>query len=250
MYQFGVGGMFATPNGGNLATPSGPVQFGVIQDVSLDIDQKLVELRGQSKFPNDVAPSDMSIKGKASFGQIEVEIYNSLFFGNTITPATAVLFVPNEAHSVPASSVYTITVTHTTTFNEDFGVTYAATGAALQPVVSVTAVGQYSVNTSTGVYTFFSGDASAAVLISYTYTPASTTGRMLSVVNEIQGYGPQFELYLLQSYQGANNMRLYACRASKMSAPLKKDGYLLSDFEFQAYANAAGKVFDWSQVSA
>ena len=182
MYQFGIGGLYANPNGGNLGTPTGPQKFGVIQDVSVDIDQKLVELRGQLKFPNDVAPGDMSIKGKAAFGQIEVETYNALFFANTITYASAVVFVPNEAQTVPASSVYTITVNHPTTFGEDYGVNYAVSGAALQQVVSVTAVGQYSVNTGTGMYTFFSADASAAVVISYTYTPASTTGRTLTVV--------------------------------------------------------------------
>lgn len=247
MYQFGIGAMFGRPTGGNLATPSGPVRFAVIQDVGLDFDQKLVELRGQEKFPNDVAPSDITIKGKAAFGRIDVSVYNSLFFAETITAGVKKI-VDGESGTVPGTP-YQITVTNGANFVEDLGVNFATDGDELIRVASGPTTGQYSVNESTGVYTFAAADTTKDVRISYLYTD-SATGRTLPVVNHIQGYGPTFELLLSQTYQGANGMRLYACRASKMSAPMKRDGYLISDFEFEAYANAAGKVFDWYQVVA
>ncbi len=324
MFQFGIGGLFGRPISGNLATPSTPVQFGVIQDVSLDMDQKLVELRGQNKFPEDVAPSDMTIKGKAAFGRIEIDTYNNLFYADSITdgieiiidreeqtvPATpfelyvtnsddfladlgviykangqpfervAAVEVLNEAGTIPTTP-FQITVAGAATFLGDLGVTHL--GVPLTRVPSGPATGQYSVNEATGVYTFaaadvgnvlaisyetaavttvgtyavseslgrykfFSGDAAALVLISYTYS--STEGRTMAVKNHIQGFGPVFELYLSQPYQGTNGMKLYRVRASKMSAPMKRDGYLISDFEFEAFAAPDGSVFDWFQVSA
>ena len=68
---------------------------------------------------------------------------------------------------------------------------------------------------------------------------SDTTGLTLAGQNHIQGYGPTFELWLMMPYKGNNGLHLWAARASKMSAPMKKDGYMISDFEFQAYANAA-----------
>jgi hypothetical protein len=59
-----------------------------------------------------------------------------------------------------------------------------------------------------------------------------------------------FELYLLEPYQGTNGVHLYSVRASKMSNPLKRDNYLISDFEFEGFANAAGQVMDFFQISA
>jgi hypothetical protein len=248
MFQFGIGGMFGNPVGGNLATPSGPQQFGTLQDVSVEFTQKLVELYGQNKFPDDVAPSDMKLSGKAAFAKIEIELFNALYFAETI--ATGIDIVKDrEAATVPSTpGPYTVTVTEAADFVKDLGVLYAATGKPFERVAAASeALGKYSVNETTGVYTFASADGGADVLISYVYS--DTGGRTLTVTNRIQGYGPVFELYMLQPYQGTNGLHLYACRASKMSAPMKRDNYLISDFEFEAFANAAGKVFDWFQIS-
>ena len=301
-YQFGIGAMFARPVAGNLATPSFPQQFGVIQDISVDITQKLTELRGQNKFPDDVAPSDMEIKGKAGFGKIDINLYNTLFFADTISTglkATA----SNEEHPVtttePAAwqtghaysigdlitdttrihicvtagtsgsptpswktvigqwtadgavvwqcvglDAASVTVTNVATFETDYGVVDKLTGAPFKLVTSLTAIGQYMV--SAGVYSFYAADAGRAVLISYTYTVAAT-GQTLSINNHTQGYGPVFEVLLTQPYQGKNALRLFRCRASKMSAPMKRDGYMIPDFEFAAFATVSGTVGEWFQ---
>lgn len=323
MYQFGIGAMMGRPISGNLATPSTPVQFGVIQDVSLDMDQKLVELRGQNKFPDDVAPSDMTIKGKASFGKIEIDTFNNLFYADSITTGIEII-VDRENHPVPTTP-FRVTVTNAATFLADLGVLYKATGAPLERVtpteivdeshaipttpfqVTVTeaatfladrgvtdagvplvrvasspATGEYAVDEVTGIYTFAAADVADTVLISYatavvtaghyavnesegvyefaaadvaaemlfSYTYSSAAGRTLAVKNHIQGFGPVFELYLSQPYQGTNGMKLYRVRASKMSGPMKRDGYMIPDFEFEAFAAPDESVFDWFQISA
>jgi hypothetical protein len=248
MFQFGVGGMYGNPNGGNQGSPSWPQRFGTIQNVDLEITQKLQSLYGQNKFPDDVAPSDMKISGKAAFANIEINIYNALFYAETTVTGISIV-QPQESQPVPTSpGPYTIQVTNHATYSEDLGVQYASTGQPLVRVSSLTAAGQYTVSTSTGTYTFYSGDAGAAVLISYVYT--SSSGTTLTANNHLQGYGPTFELFLLEPYQGTNGVHLYTCRCSKMSNPLKRDNYLISDFEFEAYPNAAGKVVDFFQISA
>lgn len=248
MFQFGIGGLFGVPNGGNLATPSYPQRFGVIQDVNVDMDKKLVELRGQDQYPNDIAPSDASIKGKAAFGKIDIDIFNALFYADTITTGIKVI-VEGEENDVPAATTYTVTVDGAATFSSDLGVQYGSTGNPLVRVASGSeALGKYSVveaGAGKGTYTFAAADANAKVLVSYVTT--DTAGRTLAVNNHVQGYGPTFELWLNQPYQGRNGMHLWSVRCAKMSAPMKRDGYLISDFEFQAFANAAGKVYEWFQ---
>lgn len=314
MYQFGIGGMYANPNGGNLATPSGPQRFGTIQDVSVEFDQKLVELMGQNKMPDDVAPSDMKISGKGGFGNIEIGIYNSLFFADTITAGTnqvsedepytivsasaptawaaTTLYTPGamitasgfvficlvggtSASSAPtwvttpglkttessavvwgcvgatANTGFFIKVAQAATFLENLNVRYAntAAGASMQLVGAILpTVGTYAVYF--GVYLFAAADVGQGVLISYEFTTPSggTQGSTLTVNNHIQGYGPTFELFLIMPYMGNNCLHLHKCRSSKMSAPMKRDGYLISDFEFMAYPDSSGIAFDWYQL--
>jgi hypothetical protein len=237
--------MYGNPNGGNAGSPSWPQRFGTIQNVDLEITQKLVSLYGQNKFPDDVAPSDMKISGKAAFANIEINIYNALFYADTVASGITAVS-PDESHAI--ASTVTITPPGSGAFGEDLGVRNGTTGQPLVRLPSGTpAAGQYTVSSAT--YTFSSADVSSGfpVFISYSYT--LTSGNTLTALNHLQGYGPTFELFLLEPYQGTNGVHLYTCRCSKMSNPLKRDNYLISDFEFEAYPNAAGKVIDFYQIS-
>jgi hypothetical protein len=236
--------MYGNPTGGNAATPSWPQRFGTVQNVDLEISQKLVPLYGQNKFPDDVAPSDMKVTGKGGFANIEIDIYNALFYGDTVaTGITAVS--PEESHAI--AGTVTVVPPSSGTFGEDLGVVNGTTG---KPLIKNAGVGVGQYNNTGAAYSFNATDVASAfpVLISYTYT--LTTGRTLTVTNHIQGYGPTFELFLLEPYQGTNGVHLYSVRASKMSNPLKRDNYVISDFEFEGFANAAGNVIDFFQISA
>lgn len=259
MFQFGIGGMFANPVGGNFGTPSFPQRFGTIQDVNVEFNQKLVALRGQMKGPDDVAPSDMDVKGKGMFAALEVEIYNALFFADTISSGLKTIpitqGIDGEPHSIPATpGPYTVTAANIPLI-VDLGVRYVG-GGYLQATTGVPTEGQYSVVLTTGVYTFAALDQGKAIIIDYAYaitpgtgTPGTNYERTLEVVNHVQGYGPIFELWLMQPYQGTNGLHLFSCRSSKMSAPHKRDNYVISDFEFESYPNAAGQWFEWFQIT-
>lgn len=253
--MFGAGQLFALPgpfSGGAFA--ASPVWFATLQDVDITIDATIKELRGQFQFPDDTAISDKKITWKSGYGRFNIDTWNNLYFGDTISNGSAAGGT-GAGGGVPAVfEAYTLNATtqqvlNHALFTQDMGVLYASaagTTAALQGLVKVTgipAVGQY--NVSAGTYGFNAGDNNKAVQISYRYGIA--TGRTLVVANHTQGYGPSFEMLLEQPYQELtpgipNYLDLYACKAGKLTLPLKRADYMISDIEGQSYANGAGFI--------
>lgn len=257
IFQGGIGGVIANPTGGNLATPSFPQRFFTIQSAELDLSQKIVKAMGQNKGPDDAFPSDTDYKGKCGFLQISPDIFNALMFGDTVATGYTPVIAAPEQHTVPAVSTYTITITPPASgvFAKDLGVQYltnpsgfsAAANLEVQ-TAALTAAGQYQVNNSTGIYTFYSADASALVLISYSYTV--TTGRNLINYNHLQGYGPYFEMWMPMSYQGTNILHVRRARVASMGFKMKRDGYLESPFDFECFPDASGAFFDFGVANA
>lgn len=257
MINFGIGAVLLNPVGGNLPVNPTPHQGLTIEEFSIDIDQKLVPLNGQYKFPDDVAPSDMTIKGKFQVGRQDFDMFNNTIFADT-RALGGTIAVLNEAHAVPGVTPFTVTVTGSATFQTDLGVMYVGAPPvgfpqALTRVTSGPTQGQYSV--SAGVYTFASADASAAITISYTQTN-TTVGFNISANNQLQGYGPVFAAYFLEKYYLASNgatpgvIYLPACRFSKLSQAGKRNDYIKPAFEFEAYPNAAGLALQFINPGA
>jgi hypothetical protein len=245
MFNFGTGYLFGNPNAQNLAVNPTPQYFGTVQDVDIEISATIKELRGNLQFPDDTAIADKKLSGKIKFGRIETQVFNNLFFADSlVTGYTGIQ--PRESHAAAAS--ITIAPPSSGVFSTDLGILDGTTGLIFTKVASAPALNQYSVNLGTGVYTL-NASQTGTVLISYTYTVAAS-GTTLTVNNQLQGYGPQFELWLAEPYAGTGNgLHLYACKAGKLGAPRKRDDYTIVDLEIEAFANAGGKVFDWFQIS-
>jgi len=240
MFQFGSGTLWGYPVGGNLAANPTPMKFGTLQDVNLEISGTLKELYGQNQFAEAVARGKCKIAGKAKFAQIVGKHVNDLFFGQTMNTGQK-LTALDEAQNVPGVAAYTITVTNSAQFVDDWGVRYSATGLPLAKVSSAPVQGQYSV--SAGVYTFASADASAAVLISYRYSSAA--GVQLNVRQQLMGFAPTFQILLNEQYAGKQaNLLLYSCVAEKLAWATKNEDFLVPEFDFEAFSNAAGQVMD------
>jgi hypothetical protein len=249
--SFGSGQLFAVPGpffGGTPATAASPVCFATLQDVDIAIDATIKELRGNLQFPDDTAVSDKKITWKAGYGRFSIDAFNALFFGDQIATGSAASGggigggVPQvqEVHTLNSTSV---TVTHSATFTSDMGVIYQNGQQLLSRVTGVPTVGQY--NVSAGTYGFASADNAAAILISYRY--GISTGRVLQIAQHVQGWSPSFEMVLAQPYQELtanvpNYLDLYACKAGKLTVPLKRADYMISDIEGQAFANSAGFI--------
>ena len=199
------------------------------------------ELYGQLQFPVAIARGQGKITGKAKFAQILGLLYSDIFFG--VTPATGQFAVSQlEAAAIPATTPYTITTANAASYNDDLGVSYAVSGKRFNRVTTPSAAGQYSVNFATGVYTFSSADASAAVLISYTYSVA-TSGNRLTLANQPMGITPTFKATFYTAYNGSGTaLRLNACTANKLSLPTKLDTWTIGELDFTAFADASGTI--------
>lgn len=244
-FLFGTGNLYLTPVGGGA-----PLAMGAIQDISVSFDGDTKQLFGQYTFPLDTARGKTKITGKASTGQLDLNLFNTMFFGGSVT-AGETKYAFNEAGTVPASSTYTVTVANGSTFKTDLGVFYAASGLPLLQVAPGSeAAGKYSVNSTTGIYTFASADASAKVVICYTYG-STTTGLTMLGTNNLMGSIPTFQLILAQVRNGKTNLlTLYSCTSSKLDVPFKQDDYGITALDFMAQDPGTGTVFAWSQTGA
>jgi hypothetical protein len=256
--SFGQGALWGARTDAVIAgTPDlGARQFGVLQDIQVDFDFTSKELYGQSQFPVAIARGQGKITGKAKFAQVLGLLYSDLFFG--LTGATGQFGVAQyEAGTVPAVSTYTITVANAATYNDDLGVTYASSGKRFTRVTTPSSAGQYSVNFATGIYTFSAADASAAVVISYSYN-VTTTGNKITISNQLQGTTPVFKATFYQEISpygiggSAVNaplaLRLNACVASKLSLPTKMEDFTIQELDFSAFADASGTIGYFSSV--
>lgn len=235
-YTFGTGQLFTTPVGGG-----NPLRLGALQDVSVDFSGDIKQLFGQYQFALDTARGKTKVEWKASSGNIDVNAFNTVFFGQSInTAGDELIHVIAETGTVPAMTTYTVTVAHAADFYLDLGVKLASTGASLKQVAAAPGAGEYTV--AAGVYTFNVAQASAGVLIDYLYESASTGGSM-EISNLLMGNTPTFQMVLTQVYDGKTfTLVLYKAVADKLSMPLKQDDYLIADLSGQCMANDVNKV--------
>jgi hypothetical protein len=244
--QFGSGKLFCNANSGNLAANPTPLKALSIQDVSIDISGDIKELKGASQFPDDVAVGDKKGTGKFSIGRKDLSMFNQIFFAD-VSVTGGVSVVADEPHTIPATP-FTILIAPPSSgvFTTDLGVIYAATGRALTKVSASPATGQYSVNASTGTYTLASADEGLAITVSYSYT--TTTGATYQVNNQSLGYGPQIEMFLVDTYQPVSGLysviHLYAAKVNKISIGNKRVDYSMPEVDFSYFQNAAGRVID------
>ena len=236
MFLFGSGVMTITPSGANPT----PINIGLMQEGSVDMQQTLKALYGQYKDPIAVGAGTRKWSGKSKIARISGRVLNALFFGGSLN--SGMTTTAYEAHTVPAASTYTVTPTNSATFTEDQGVIYAATGLPMTRVSSVSAVGQYSV--AAGVYTFYSGDAPAPVIISYNYTVAGS-GQSLSIPQTLIGQTLTFGLNFTATDPTTNSVftgQFFNCVAEKFSLATKLEDFVIPELDFQLFANAAGSV--------
>lgn len=244
--NFGVGTIIGRRT--DITNPT-PAFLGIAQDIEISFDQTLKELIGQYKMPVDVAPAMLKVTGKAKFAKIQANMANDLVLGQVLASASGQVMAIAEPKTVPTTP-FQVTVNQAATFKEDLGVFYASSGVQLQRAASASAVGIYSVNESTGVYTFNTADSGANVLIYYSY--GVSTMKQITMANTFMGTGPTFEVNIMEEYTnnlGVKNqmfVRLNACRSSKLTWPFKNQDYTIQDFDFQAFADQAN---NWGLIS-
>lgn len=239
---FGAGTLWGTQltdvNGNAIATPT-PVQFGALQDVSVDFAADIKKLHGSSAFPLMAVRGKQSINCKAKAAQMNGALINSIFFGFTPTAGilddvydvtgTPIPTTPFQITPVPPSSG---------TWTQDLGVRNSSS-VPMTRVAAGPTTGQYSV--AAGVYTFATADVGQTVYINYQYTATSTTAKKIAISNPLMGAAPTFRADLSLKLNGKSlAMVLLTCVSTKLNFASKLDDFLIPEFDFEAYADASG----------
>lgn len=253
--QFGSGVLFGTPNHGNIAANPTPMQFGILQEVSVQFKADLKKLYGQYQMPLAKARGKLDVTAKGKIASLDPMFYSQLYFGQpTSSGVNRPIF--NEAQAA-ASSVTPDEVTA----NQDLGVIVAATSGALTAGQQLTAIttgtpttGQYKFTPydSTGPvsasYVFAAADVSAGlqVLLSYIW-PDTTHGTTLQINNELMGWAPEFQALLYNNFRTQLfALQLNSCVMGSLSIPTKQEDFWISDFDFDASAdvnNVLGLIY-------
>jgi hypothetical protein len=261
-FQFGAGVLIGTPTqnaaGAPIANPT-PVQFGALQDVSLDISFDTKMLYGSQQFPLAVGRGKGKITGKAAFAQMNGTLLNSLLFGQTMTNNvisdyidTVGTLIPTTPFQITPVTTYAASLTAGTTpvFSYDLGVKNAQ-GLPMTNVASAPTTGQYSYNAGTGVYTFATADVGLQVFISFGYTATNLAAKQSVVNNVLMGYAPTFAADLYMPYNGKQLIvRLPNCISTKLTLATKLDDFTIPAFDFDAFASASGQIMTYSLADA
>ena len=244
MYSFGSGVLIGTRTDIINATP---VNFGLVQEVTIDETASVKELYGQFQHPIALARGTIKTTGKAKVARISGLALANLFYG--VTPAAGQLATAfAEIGTVPGAAPYTVTPANAVTMVDDGGVIYAATGLPLIKVAATPAPGQYMLGA--GVYTFNAADAGKPLLINYTYTLA-TGGQKFAVTNQLTGTTPTFAAQFFTTFQGQSvSLKLNNCTSNKLSFQTKLEDFVLPEFDFSCFADASGTVMTWSFAEA
>lgn len=245
MNLYGAGNLFGIPNtdvNGNVIANPTPIQFGALQDVSLDINFDIKELWGQPQFALDVARGKGKIVGKAKAATVNGAMFNSLFFGGTATAGILSDYTDQVGTAIPATP-YTITPTFpgSGVWATDLGVR-DANGVPYTRVASGPTAGQYSV--TAGAYLFAAADTGKVVYISAQYTATSTTAQKIVVPNSMMGSTPTFRAEIYIPYKGKSLVvSLPYCTSNKLAIATKLDDFAIPEFDFIAYgANGASPI--------
>ena len=252
--NFGAGFAFAERID-TTGTGIGPRMFSILHDFNMDADFTTKPLRGQYQMSLAIARGEVKFAGKLSFPASQARLWSDIVFG--VTPATGQLLAAlDEAGTVPTTP-FQITVTNAATFSDDLGVRYADGSGLFNRVTTPTAAGEYSVNLSTGIYTFGTADGGKAVLLCYLYNN-TTTGLKSTLTNQLSGTTPYFKLTYANpvspgppgggSQASPFGLRLNACSASKLSMPFKIDEFLVQQLDYEAFADASNIVGYMSSV--
>lgn len=249
-YAFGSGNLFVTQlqdaQGNSVSNPT-PYPLMTLQEGSIDMSSDLKELYGQNQFAVAVGRGKTKIGVKVKPARIIAGVWNSLYFGQTLNTGLIANYTDTAGAAIPTTPFQiTITPPSSGTYAADLGV-IDWNGQPMKRVASSPATGQYSVNVSTGVYTFNSGDTGKTVYINFQYSASVTGAQKMDVSNLPMGYAPRFKADLTVSYLGKlTTFSFPSAISTKFSIGFKNEDFAIPEFDFSAFDDGTGKVLTLS----
>lgn len=249
-YVFGPGIGWITPitdsTGTAIAsTAQTPVLVAGLQDISLDLSADVKELYGTNSYALAIGRGKQKVAIKIKNAQVTGSLWNSLFFGQSLTAGIATDYYDTTGSTV--ATAVTPTVPGSGTWAYNLGVR-DVNNLPFARVASAPPAGSYSV--AAGVYTFNASDVGKTVYIDFAYTATSTTAQKLSIANQPMGYAPTFQFDLKIPYNGNVFTATFPnCMATKVALATKLDDFAYPEFDFSAFAPGAAAVgtLSWSQ---
>lgn len=249
---FGPGILIATRTD---ITPGVAINVGDVQEFSIEAAGTTKQLYGQYQVPLVAARGTIKLTGKFKSALVSGIAMNNLFWGGTFSTTSNVLaWNIDSTFTISTVSSAALQVGSSLTFDADLGAKYSTTSLPLQRVsTGLEAVGKYSItNGSPGLYNFAVGDQGANIKITYTNTGA--TGQSLLMTNQLIGTTPTFQLDYYTSLNQPTSkpfiMRVYEAVAEKEALAFKLEDFMIPEWDFSIYANAAGQIFNrvWPEV--
>lgn len=273
MDTFGAGALFAVPIndalGNQFADPS-PVQFGILQDCTIDDSTEIKELYGANSYPVDIGRGKGKIMIKAKFAAINAQLFNATYYGQSLVAGYDALQNDLTGTVVPtgagATAVNVVAPTggnlggHTSIYVRDLGVQgpdpYGGVGGVpYVRVASSPTAGQYALTTgvagSGATYQFSNFDAGKTVYINYEYTNAyapstdPSIAQTMTIVNLPMGSAPVFSAVFMAKRQTTGQtwlVRFPNVVATKLTRDFKNDDFTIPDFEASCFADSLGNV--------
>lgn len=245
MITFGAGVLFGTPlydaTGTAIAVPS-PVQFGILQNITVDESWETKELYGANQFPVAVGRGKGKVQLKAQAANFNAELVNTFLYGVSLTSSYQTIYNDLTGLVVPTSP-YTITPTAPSSGSvvADLGVTSAVNGVPYTRVASSPTGGQYSY--SSGAWTFASQDYGKTAFINFVYSATVAGAKKINVTNAPMGLMPIFQVDLSTQYQGKTvYIRYPNCVASSFTRSYKNDDFAIPEFTIDAFADGSGNI--------
>lgn len=225
-----------------------PIQVATLQEVSFDFKATNKSLFGENQFAEAVGRGNVTITGKAKSGRFNGALLNQIFFSQPAANKTAgaKLLAFNELGTVATT---TITVSNGANFSEDLGVQNATTGAVYTRVASAPAAAQYSVNESTGVYTFNATENTQVMKISYLYKTTATGSGTQLITNQQAGDAPTFRgIFTNKFQQKTMTMILNQLVSESLGFAFKNEDFAMPEFSFGAQVDSTGTLGELSMT--
>lgn len=221
-----------------------PINIGYAQELSLDIKGTTKQLFGQNQFPLVAARGTIKASGKFVAAEISGIAWNAFFYGQSGFTTGGYAWQVGEQHVVPAGG--SLTVTAGGSFDTDLGVIYQATNLPVLKGSVAPGAGSYE-QTAGGVYVLNTADVGKTVAV--TYSASTAAGQSLLVTNQLIGSTPTFQLdyYTNLNQPGSSPfaVRVYSCVAGTHSLAFKLEDFMIPNFDFDFFANAAGNVIEY-----
>ncbi len=241
-YAFDVGNLTLDEVSGAVVTPK---QVGMVRDVGIDVEFAEKDLVGDGLlFAVDRARVGGKITGSAKYARIDGTLLASVLGVTSSTPG--IVGIENEQATIPTSP-FTVTVAQGANFNKNLGVNNLTTGTRMERVASGPTTGQYSVNETTGVYTFAAADAGNKVAFRYEYKVAA--GKSYNLGNGLVGPATRYSLHWNASYGGGNvHCRLPNVTIPKLALAAKSGEYVEKNLQFGVVVPVGSNAIEWSST--